>query len=300
MSTHSFFPLFDQYIYALVCDAESIRYATTCVLQDFLDDGVCYLELRTTPRAIPHARISKEKYVVIVSNAIHEFSSSAQNKQDTGEDKLHTRLILSIDRKNSLHEAMEVIALAAKYRDHGVVGVDLCGNPTRKPLSHLSPAFAEAAAQGLAITLHFAEITQDGTTELELMLEWQPSRLGHVIHVPAAIEDIIAERKLGLELCLSCNVLCKLSKGGFEGHHFGEWWKGGGKIALSTDDVGIFESGLSEEYLLAAKHFGLDREQLVRLSRGAADVVFGGEDEKERVWELLDEFWKRVRDGEGQ
>jgi adenosine deaminase len=294
----SFFPLFDQYIYALVCDEESIRYATTCVLQDFLDDGVCYLELRTTPRAISHAGISKEGYVVMVLNAIHNFATSEQNKQDTGAEKLHTKLILSIDRKNTVEEAIEVVNLAAKYRDQGVVGVDLCGNPTRRPISHLSPAFAEARNQGLAVTLHFAEIAQEDTTELELMLEWQPKRLGHVIHVPASVKDIIAERNLGLELCLSCNVLCNLSKGGFEAHHFGEWWKAGGKIALSTDDVGIFESGLSEEYLLAARHFGLDRQQLVQLSRGAVDVIFGGENEKERMWALLDEIWKDECGGE--
>jgi adenosine deaminase len=147
-----------------------------------------------------------------------------------------------------LEEAMEVVTLAAKYRDRGVVSVDLCGNPTRKAISHLSPAFVEAAARGLDITLHFAEIAQEDTAELEMMLGWQPSRLGHVIHVPASIKEIIAERDLGLELCLSCNVLCNLSRGGFGAHHFGEWWMAGGKIALSTDDVGIFESGLSEAF----------------------------------------------------
>lgn len=283
----SFFPLFDQYIYALVCDEQSIRYATTCVLRDFSDDGVCYLELRTTPRAISTAGISKEGYVGIVMEAIHDFSTSEQNKHD----KLHTKLILSIDRKNSLEEALEVVALAVKYRDQGVVGIDLCGNPTRKPISHLSPAFAEATAQGLAITFHFGEIPQEGTAELEMMLEWQPQRLGHVIHVPSHLKPIITEKGLGLELCLSCNVLCNLSRGGFEAHHFGEWWKAGMAIALSTDDVGIFESGLSNEYLLAAKHFGLDRAQLVELGRGAVDVIFGGEDEKKRMWVLLDKFW---------
>ncbi|KAI4765813.1 Metallo-dependent hydrolase [Aureobasidium sp. EXF-3400] len=289
----SFFPLFDQYIYALVCDEQSIRYATTSVLQDFLDDGVCYLELRTTPRAIPAAGISKEDYVDVVLNAIFDFTASEQNKSSTllHEEKLHTKLILSIDRKNSLAEALEVVALAIKYRHLGVVGIDLCGNPTRKPISHLSPAFAEATAQELAITLHFGEIAQEDSAELDMMLEWQPQRLGHVIHVSEDVKAVIKQGKLGLELCLSCNVLCKLSKGGFEAHHFGEWWKNGGKIALSTDDVGIFESGLSNEYLLAARHFGLDKKQLMELSRGAVDVIFGGEDEKERMKALLDEFW---------
>jgi adenosine deaminase len=276
----------------LVCDEQSIRYATTCVLQDFSDDGVCYLELRTTPRAIPAAGISKEQYVRIVLDAISSFCASEQNTavEARKEKKLHTKLILSIDRKNNLDEALEVVSLAVKYRHRGVVGIDLCGNPTRKPISHLTPAFAEARKQGLAVTLHFGEIAQTDDAELEMMLEWQPQRLGHVIHVPSHLKPIIAERKLGLELCLSCNVLCHLSQGGFEAHHFGEWWKAGAAIALSTDDVGIFESGLSNEYLLAARHFGLDKKQLVELSRGAVDVIFGGEDEKGRIKALLDTF----------
>lgn len=229
----------------------------------------------------------------IVLDVVSYFCKSPQNATViTGEEKkLHAKLILSIDRKNTLTEAMEIVALAAKYRDRGVVGIDICGNPTRKPISHLTPAFTEATAQGLAITLHFGEIPQTDSAELDLMLAWQPQRLGHVIHVSEDVKTVVKQRKLGLELCLSCNVLCKLSQGGFEAHHFGEWWKTGGKIALSTDDVGIFESGLSNEYLLAAKHFGLDRAQLVELGRGAVDVIFGGEDEKKRMWALLEKFW---------
>jgi len=222
-----------------------------------------------------------------------DFTASQQNRLDgdTAGKKLHAKLILSIDRKNSLHEALEVVTLATKYRDQGIVGIDLCGNPTRKPISHLSPAFAEAKRLGLGITVHFAETPQDDAEELEMMLEWQPQRLGHAIHIPTHLKRIIAERKLGLELCLSCNVLCKLSRGGFEAHHFGEWWEDGAKIALSTDDVGIFESSLSEEYALAAKHCGLSRKQLWDLGRGAVNLIFGGEKEKERVWRVIDRFW---------
>ncbi|KAI5200272.1 Metallo-dependent hydrolase [Aureobasidium subglaciale] len=278
----SFFPIFDEYIYSLVSDEESIRYATTTVLEDFREDGVCYLELRTTPRAVPAAGISKDDYVAIVLQAMADFEAS--------DDDLHAKLILSIDRKNTLDEALEVIQLALKYRHLGVVGIDLCGNPARRPISHLKPAFAEAYAQGLAITLHFAEIAQPDPDELEEMLAWNPQRIGHVIHVPKELRKSIRDRRLGLELCLSCNVLANLSEGGYAAHHFGEWWSTGAPIALSTDDVGIFESSLSSEYLLAAHHFGLDRKQLLELSRSASTTIFGDAAEVKRLLDLLDEF----------
>ncbi|KAI4732145.1 Metallo-dependent phosphatase [Aureobasidium sp. EXF-10728] len=289
----SFFPIFDKYIYALISDEESIRHATTSVLEDFQDDGVCYLELRTTPRAIPDAGISKDDYVKIVLQTMNDFEESIKQdiKGAPRYDKLHTKLILSIDRKNTLEEASEVVNLAVKYRHLGIVGVDLCGNPAKKPISHLAPAFAKARAQDLGITLHFGEIAQEDPSELEELLSWHPQRLGHVIHIPASIRKTITEAKLGLEICLSCNVLCKLSQGGYAAHHFGQWWAAGVPIALSTDDVGIFEKKLSEEYMLAAINFGLDKTQLVELCRGSVDTIFGGEGEKERVSALLVGFW---------
>ena len=64
----SFFPLFSKYIYHLVNDATAVRETTLAVLRDFAADGVVYLELRTTPRAMPG--LSKAQYVEIVLAAI--------------------------------------------------------------------------------------------------------------------------------------------------------------------------------------------------------------------------------------
>lgn len=152
-------------------------------------------------------------------------------------------------------------------------------------------AFAKARSNSLKITLHFAEVPQSSSdAELEALLSYQPDRLGHVIHVPQKFKDVIAERELGLELCLSCNVLAKLTEGGFAEHHFGDWRKTKCPIALSTDDVGIFDSPLSNEYLLASEHFGLGAEELVALSKCAVRSTFGGDWQRERVLELIAAF----------
>jgi adenosine deaminase len=57
-----------------------------------------------------------------------------------------------------------------------------------------------------------------------------------------------------------------------------------------TDDVGIFGSPVSNEYLMVALHFGLSRGDLIALSANAVNAIFSGEKEKERMRGLLKEF----------
>lgn len=112
-----FFPLFSKYIYNLCNDVDSLIFTTNAVLKDFEQDGVVYLELRTTPRAMPTAGLSKEAYVTTILKCISRFNKKSSS--------MKTNLILSIDRRNDLSTAMEVVQLADRYRHQGVVGIDL-------------------------------------------------------------------------------------------------------------------------------------------------------------------------------
>lgn len=151
------------------------------MLRNFEKDGVVYLELRTTPRAIS-AEISKNDYVALVLETINHFNAQSST--------MVTKLILSIDRRNSLEEANEVVDLALEFREQGVVGLDLCGNPAAHDISIFRPAFARAKAAGLGVTLHFGEVAPAAKEgELEELLSWQPNRIGHVIYVPGSVES---------------------------------------------------------------------------------------------------------------
>lgn len=290
----TFFQLFDLYIYGLCNTREAVFFATKSVLEDFASDGVHYLELRTTPREALSTGLSKEIYVETVLEAIDGFHK-------TNDHKMRVFLILSIDRRNSAPQVEHTVDLALAYRDRAVVGLDLCGNPL-VPLNHevLTPAFQRAKSAGLQITLHFAEVPASSSEEeLDFLLGLKPDRIGHVIHLPPAIMKTVHERcangALGLELCLSCNVLAKMLPEGesseFHHHHFGTWFpREDVPLALCTDDVGVFGSTVSNEYLLAAEHFGLSQADLVAVARRGIEIIFGGEEEKERLRNLIDEF----------
>ncbi|KAF2763604.1 Metallo-dependent hydrolase [Teratosphaeria nubilosa] len=244
----SFFPLFDTYIYQLVNHADAVAYTTRRVLQDFQDDGVAYLELRTTPRQSLDTGLTKDLYVSTVNREVADWNASQANSM---EHCMEARIILSVDRKMSAAEAEQVVDLALQHKHDPsqpnvpkcVVGVDLCGNPSRGDVSTFTHTFHRARTHGLGMTVHFTEIpTQTTPDELGTILSWAPQRLGHVIIVPAQAKEVIRERRLALELCLSCNVLAKLTIGGFGEHHFKLWNQTECPVALSTDDVGIFGS----------------------------------------------------------
>lgn len=242
----SFFPLFNTYIYALLTSKQDIQQATHAVLQAFHDDGVVYLELRTTPRATP--LLDEEAYLAAVLSALSAFEAS--------HPRMHTRLILSIDRRQSIPVAQKTLRLALDLDGPGqdaVCGLDLCGDPAFIPegedgsgIGIFTPLFTEAREAGKGITVHFAEAeTSASRAELETLLSWRPRRLGHVIWEDEDIKREIIRRKdeLCLELCLSCNVHAGMITGGFEGHHFGEWRNVEGlSVAISVSLILLFYS----------------------------------------------------------
>ncbi|KAK4241910.1 hypothetical protein C8A03DRAFT_40743 [Achaetomium macrosporum] len=262
-----FFPLFSSYIYNLINDAATLRYATLSVLRDFAADGVVYLELRTAPRAMPGAGLT------------------GRLRPD------HSGHHRRIDRRHTPTQASQVLLLAKHFLGRGVVGIDLGGNPAVPLHPAVGLIFEEARrVPGMGMMLHFAEAECSASdAELDMLLGWRPERIGHVIHVSDRVKRNIVRRPgIGLELCLSCNVHAGMIHGGFESHHFAEWWKVEETVVvLSTDDVGVFGSPLSNEYALVARHFGLNHAEICALVRKGVDVIFGGEEEKRRLRSIL-------------
>jgi adenosine deaminase len=189
---------------------------------------VVYLELRTTPRAIPDKGITKDDYVKTVLRILDAWNNDSTNA-------LRVYLILSVDRRNTIAQAEEVVDLCIKHQSTGVIGIDLCGDPAKGDVQIFTDTFVRAKAAGLKLTLHFAEAKESATdVELETLLSWKPDRLGHVIHVKEEYRKIIERENIGVELCLSCNVHARMITGTYSDHHFGMWRQTNVPVALSV------------------------------------------------------------------
>lgn len=153
----------------LTDSVESLRLATEAVIEDFYNDKVIYLELRTTPRCTKE--MTKREYVETVVKAIEN------NKKD-----INVKLLFSIDRRHDFKTSEEVlniiVEMKEKYPDV-VRGIDLSGNPNEG--SFYEDIFLKARQNGLFITLHCAEVKNN--EEAYRMLKFAPDRMGHCTYL---------------------------------------------------------------------------------------------------------------------
>ena len=101
-------------------DPQVLQQITEEVVLEFAEDGVRWLELRTTPRACADTGMTKCMYLERVLQGI----SDAQRHSS-----IQVGVLVSVDRSKSLEEARENLTLAKEYFGRGVVGVELSGNP---------------------------------------------------------------------------------------------------------------------------------------------------------------------------
>jgi adenosine deaminase len=125
-------------------------------------------------------------------------------------------LILMMDRTFTREQNEVIIQKAIRYRERGVVGVDIAGprpNNGRYPYRDLAPLVEEARAAGLGITIHVGEEGgADGIAEIgEVVQHLRPDRIGHGILAARDEETMRLVRDAGvvLEICPTSNLLTR-------------------------------------------------------------------------------------------
>jgi adenosine deaminase len=113
-------------------------------------------------------------------------------------------------------------------------------------------------------------------------------RLGHGLtaaHDPALLA-LLRDRQIPLEVCLTSNVATGVL-GRIEDHPMPRFLDAGLVVTLNTDDPAMFGTDLVNEYLLAARTFGLTRQQILHLGQNAIRAAFLSEEEKLDLLSLM-------------
>ncbi|CAB3405341.1 unnamed protein product [Caenorhabditis bovis] len=227
------FPL----IQSLTATPESLEIATEDVIREFHDDGVVYLELRSTPKSTKF--MNKSEYVKTIIKGIQNCAKKYV---------IVVTLILSIDRRQTIEEAEDTLNLALEDDSGLIVGLELSGNPILNGVKFI-PILEKARNAGLGVSVHLAEI-EENSDEILDFLRFKPDRIGHgtFLHTNSEFVRLMEQLKIPLEICLTSNTLCKTTPT-IKDSHLPFWRSRGIPVAICTDDKGLMNNcNLSDEF----------------------------------------------------
>ncbi|XP_076267111.1 adenosine deaminase-like protein isoform X2 [Rhynchophorus ferrugineus] len=179
---------------------------------------------------------------------------------DSESSDIMVKLILSIDRRHTYDQQVETLKTIIKYKKlypDVVRGIDLSGDPTKG--AFFRDIFEKARRNELFVAMHCAEIKNDA--EVMEMFDFKPDRLGHATFIHPD----------------------------FQGS--AELWELYTKLQIPTDDKGVFDTTLSNEFRIVQQTFSLNKEELWKISKNTLSYSFATDRDKNVLNEKLDK-WK--------
>jgi len=161
------------------------------------------------------------------------------------------------------------------------------------------PALRELRQQysGVRLSIHAGEVDEPNEHVRDTLL-LGADRIGHGLNL-ISDEDTMLLMRHGpylVEINLISNLLLKYVND-YSEHPFPEYLRTGIPVALSSDDRGMWESTMTDEFYVAATEFRLSWEEIKTLGRNSLEHAFVADESKER---LLREYNERIRRFERQ
>jgi len=239
--------------------------ATTRLLEWLKAQNVKYAEVTFSAGAI----LWKKQSVEAVFTAVSEAAEEAQARLG-----LRVNWIFDAVRHFGTEHVRQVLDWAERFRSRGVVALGIGGDEVRGPAELFREIYREAREAGFHLTAHAGETV--GPESIRQAVELLGAeRIGHGL---TAVRDpevmaLLRDRRIPLEVCLTSNLATGLLRR-LEDHPLRQFLESGLIITLNSDDPAMFGTSLEGEFVLAAQHFTLTREEIVRLCENAIRATF--------------------------
>ena len=193
---------------------------------------------------------------------------------------------------NAEQRLRELYAENDRYRDL-YVGINMVGredNGKGYPLRFL-PVLRELRKHypDINLSIHAGE-TDEPDNHIRDTLLLGAMRIGHGVNLISDPQTLVLLRNgpYLVEVNLISNLLLEYVAD-FRQHPFPEYLRLGVPVALGTDDRGMYDSNMTDEYFVAVREFNLSWEEIVRIGRDSLKHSFLDEPTKQKLVAAYDQ-----------
>ncbi|BDU50213.1 adenosine deaminase [Haliovirga abyssi] len=258
-------------------DSKALERTAYELIEDLAKDNYIYVEIRFAPLLHLNNGMKAEEVVESVLRGLKKA------KEKFG---VESGLLLSVMRHMSVEDGKKVLELGKKYKDSGVVGLDMAGDEKNYSPLIFKEVFEEAREAGINFTIHAGEAA--GVKSIREAIELGAKRLGHGIR---AFEDEellkeIKEKNIVLEVCPISNFQTKVLAD-FHDYPIKKYLKMGIKLSLNTDNRTVSNTNFIKELKFLEKYFDFENEEIEEMVRNSVRFSFAKEETKKRLLEEL-------------
>ncbi len=260
-------------------------------VEAFGAEGVAYLETQ-----VPFSGFTMPDGEPISPDDVLAIYRERLSRTDAKATGVTVRMQFSVLRFHPEAERLleSTYRLAARHDD--VVAVNLVGredNDKGYPLRFL-PTFRELRKQlgGVRLSIHAGEVDEPNSHVRDTLL-LGAERIGHGFNLISDPDTMLLMQhgNVMIEINLISNLLLGYVDD-YSRHPFPEYLRTGIPVALSTDDRGMWDSTMSDEFFVAVTEFDLSWEEIKQLSRNSLRYAFVEEPLKT---ELLGHWENRIQ-----
>ncbi|MCK5774654.1 MAG: adenosine deaminase [Bacteroidales bacterium] len=272
-----------EYTISVMQTQESLERVMYEFLEDSFNDNIRYSEARFCPSLHTNNGLSLKQIM----------NATIKGKEQAERDfNIKSNLIVCGLRQFDTQSNIELAQLAIDYKNKGVVAFDLAGEELNRPAKNHIKAFELATKNNLYRTVHAGEA--DGAHSIADAIHYlNAQRIGHGTNLfqDTDLLNYVADRQIGLEICLSSNMQTK-SVSDITKHPIKEYLNQHIAVTLNTDSTLISGTTLSKEFELAVKLFNFTPHEIEKIMTTGFQQAFLNIDEKE---DLLAEIKRKYK-----
>jgi len=265
-------------------DFEEITYQ---VLRGLSKQNVKYLEAFYSPGDYRRQGLSVQRITEYIirgkERAYHDFG-------------IRCELIVDLIRDHGPEVGMQRLDEVTPYLGKGVIGIGLGGSEQTFPADPYEFVYKEAKRRGFRLTAHAGEGAGPESIWTAIK-KLGCERIGHGVRAkedPQLI-SFLKERQIPLEICVVSNVKTRVFKS-VEAHPIKQYFEDGLMVTVNSDDPTMFNTSITQEYLLLTQKLGFTLRDIKRLAMNGIEASFMSDKDKEAMKSQFDKEWQQLFD----